>query len=82
MDKFWKFNPQTDDWNMYIEQLKLFFEANNVSDDSKKRAILLSSYGTVTYKLFKGLTAPGRLGEKGFEEPKTPHDTTSTHDQT
>ena len=29
-----EFNPQRNDWNMYIEQLKFFYEANNVSDDS------------------------------------------------
>ena len=50
-----EFNPQTDDWNTYIEQLEYFYEANNDSDDSKKRAILLSSCGTVTHKLFKGI---------------------------
>lgn len=37
---------------MYIEKLK-FFQAKNFSDDSKNKAILLSSCGTVTYKLFK-----------------------------
>ena len=31
-----EFNPQTDDWNTYIEQLEYFYEANNDSDDSKK----------------------------------------------
>ena len=58
-----EFNPQTDDYYMYVE-------ANNVLDDSKKRAILLISGETVSYKLFKGLTAPARPGEKSFEELK------------
>ena len=29
-----EFFPQRNDWNMYIEQLKFYYEAKNVLDDS------------------------------------------------
>ena len=35
---------------------------------AKKRAILLTSCGTETYRLFKGLTAPAKPVEKTFDE--------------
>ena len=65
-----EFNPNEDDWNTYIEQLDFFFEGNRISDQSQRKAILLSSCGITTYKLFKGLTAPLKPGEKSFDELK------------
>ena len=72
-----EFNPNEDDWNTYIEQLDFFFEGNRISDQSQRKAILLSSCGITTYKLFKGLTASSKHGviilkpgEKSFDELK------------
>ena len=45
-----------------------FFIANRITDESKQKAILLSSCGTATYKIFKGLTVPAKPGEKSFSE--------------
>ena len=70
MGKVSEFNPDEDDWNTYIEQLELFFEANRISDELQRKAILLSSCGITTYKLFKGLTAPVKPDEKSFDELK------------
>ena len=53
---------------MYNEHLHFFYEANNVLDDSKKRVILLSPSGTVTYELFRGL--PWTPGVKGLKYSK------------
>ena len=63
-----EFNPNEDDWNTYTEQLELFFEANRISDESQRKAILLSLCGITTYKLFKGLTAPSNPGKTSFDE--------------
>ena len=38
------------DWKSYTEQAKLYFTANDVTDGSKQKAILLSSGGDVTYR--------------------------------
>ena len=43
-----EFNSQTDQSNTYIKQLELFYEACDISEDSKKRTILLSPGETVT----------------------------------
>ena len=63
-----EFNPNEGDWNTYTEQLKLFFEANRISDESQRKAILLSSCGITTYKLFKGLIGPSNPGKTSFDE--------------
>ena len=65
-----EFNLNEDDWNTYIEQLEFFFEANRISDESQRKAILLSSCGITTYKLFKRLTTPSKPGDKSFDELK------------
>ena len=51
-----------------VERLDLFFVANSIDDESKKRAILLSSSGADTYKLFKGLSAPAKPAEISYPE--------------
>ena len=51
----------------HIEQLEFFFEAHRILDELQRKAILLSSWGITTYKLFKGLTAPSKPGEKSFD---------------
>ena len=38
--------------------MELYFIANNVNGMQKKRAILLTSCGIETHRLFKGLTIP------------------------
>ena len=42
-----------EDWVCYIERIMLFFEANKIEEDSKKRATLLSSIRTVKQKVIK-----------------------------
>ena len=44
--------------------LEFFFTANDIKDAEMKKAILLSSSGSKTYKLFRGLTAPAKPGDK------------------
>ena len=65
-----EFNPNEHDWNTYIEQFESVFEANRISDESQRKAILLSLCGITTYMLFKGLTALSKPGENSFDELK------------
>ena len=60
-------NPDQDNWDNYVERLNFFFVANGITDANKKRAIMLSSCGAVTYKLFKGLTAPSKTSDVSFD---------------
>ena len=58
-------------WQYYVERLEVFFTANNIAHEKKKRAILLTSCGIETYQLFKGLKAPAKPVEKAFNRSVT-----------
>ena len=66
--KLTEHDPEQEEWGSYIERLEFFFTANDIEDAEKKKAILLSSSGSKTYKLFRGLTAPAKPGDKTFAE--------------
>ena len=50
--KLSEFDKDKEDWTSYVERLELFFEANDIEQEEKQKAILLSSCGPSTYKLF------------------------------
>ena len=66
-----EFDPLVHNWEEYVEQLEQFFLANDIEDEGKKRAVLLSSCGSKSYSLFKNLTAPDQPKDKAFEVLKT-----------
>ena len=49
--KISEYEKDKEDWVCYIKRIMLFFEANEIEEDSKKRAILLSSVGQKSIKL-------------------------------
>ena len=53
-----------------ILNIWIFFQANGIEDDNKRKAILLSSCGSDTYKLFKKLAAPTVLTSTSYEDIK------------
>ena len=48
--------------------LQQYFAANDVKDEDKQKAILLSACGIATYRLIKNLTAPVNPAEKTFAQ--------------
>ena len=62
------FNNDNETWTEYVERMGHFFDANEITDTKKQKAILLSSVGAKTYKLIKTLLAPVKPGEKTFAE--------------
>ncbi|KAL3974523.1 interleukin 1 receptor-like 1 [Sarotherodon galilaeus] len=56
------------DWIEYVERLECFFLANDISDEGKKRSVLLSACGARTYKLIRNLTTPRKPGDFSFKE--------------
>jgi hypothetical protein len=62
------FNQDTDDWSHYAERLQFFFEANDIEEDSKKRASLLTIAGADTFKTIRSLLAPSKPSEKTYDE--------------
>jgi hypothetical protein len=45
-------------WEVYTEQVAIFWQTNGMDEDDKKRAVLLKSIGGVTCGVVKSLTAP------------------------
>ena len=50
-----EFTAGVKDWESFVERVEFFFQANGVEDPERKRALLLRSYGTSTYKLIRNL---------------------------
>ena len=49
---------ENDSWIEYTERLEQYFAANEITDNNKKRAVLLSVCGAKTYKLIRNLVNP------------------------
>ena len=63
-----EFDPTKEDWLTYSQRLKFYFEANDVEDAAKQRAILLSVAGPETFRLLSSLVAPLTVKDKTFTE--------------
>ena len=66
--KISEYEKDRENWVCYIERIMLFFEANEIEEHSKKRALLLSSVGAEMYKVIKSLAMPKKPAEKSFKE--------------
>ena len=51
--------------------METFFQANDIKDNGKKRAVLLSSIGSRTYSVLRNLTAPAAPIEKDLRDLQT-----------
>ena len=58
-----EFDPGVEEW-----VTTQYFAANEITDNAKKRAILLSACGAVTYRLIRNPESPSKPGEKPFAE--------------
>ena len=54
---FKEFNDHAENWEVYIERLEHYFEANDVPAD-KKRSVFLRVCGAATYSLVRDLLTP------------------------
>ena len=62
------FNPIGKDWSEYSERLTFYFTTNGITIGTKKRAILLSCCGPVTFQLLRSLILPRALADFNFDE--------------
>uniref|UniRef100_A0A8C4Q4Q2 Uncharacterized protein n=1 Tax=Eptatretus burgeri TaxID=7764 RepID=A0A8C4Q4Q2_EPTBU len=51
-------NLREGSWEAYIEHRQYYNHANNIEDDAKKKAILMSVYGSKTFTILKNLVIP------------------------
>ena len=63
------YDRSKEDWTSYIERLNFYFAANDVTAETKKRAILLSVCGASTYKLIRSLVSePDKLNSTPYKD--------------
>ena len=62
------FDSNEEDWQSYVERLKLYCIANSIDTEEKQRAILLSACGPATYRTIKNIVAPIKPAEKTFDD--------------
>ena len=55
-------------WTSYSERLGYHFMANDVTDETKKKSILLSCSGAATYNLLENLLQPTCPNDKSYDE--------------
>ena len=60
------FNQDHDDWCEYVERLEHYFAANDIVSADKRRAILLSVVGVLTYRLICTLVSPDKVTDFTF----------------
>ena len=63
-----KFKESEESWTQYVERLEQYFLANEISDEKKQRAILLSVCGSKTYGLLRDILQPKKPADTDVKE--------------
>ena len=58
----------SESWTSYSERLGYYFTANDITDETKKKSILLLCSGAATYDILKNLLQPTCLNDKSYDE--------------
>ncbi|XP_028164039.1 uncharacterized protein K02A2.6-like [Ostrinia furnacalis] len=66
--KFREFNPQTDNWDNYIDRLNFCFEANGILMDQIKRANFFTICGAQVFETVLALITPKKCSEVTYED--------------
>ena len=71
LGKIEPFDSELEEWPQYVERLEQFFEAIDITGDSKaakRQATFLSVIGPRPYKLLRSLLTPAKSTEKAYTE--------------
>ena len=63
-----EFHSERESWECYLERCEQFFAANDIADDKKKVAVLLSSIGSKVYSELRDAVAPRKPAALSFTE--------------
>ena len=63
-----EFDQENGVWTEYKERLEHYFEANYITDEVRKKHVLLAVVGGKTYKLLRSLCKPSLPGDQTFDE--------------
>lgn len=55
-------------WKLYLEKVEFYFSANEISDEEKKKSILLSSVGSTTFSVLRDIIVPVKLQDIEYKE--------------
>lgn len=62
------FNHESgDDWPTYVERLEQYLAADNVTEEKKKVAVLVTVMGAKAYGFLQNLVAPAKPADKKFD---------------
>lgn len=64
--KFDQFNPQTDNWDIYLDRLKFCFQANGIESEDAKRANFFTVCGSQVYETVLSLITPKKASDVTF----------------
>lgn len=62
------FKLGTDEWKEFAERIDLYFEANEIADENKKRAIFLTKIDAETYRIVRKVCAPKKPKETELKD--------------
>ena len=57
-----------EDCIQYVERMEYYFQANGITEEGTKRAVLISAMGGKGYKLMRNLISPVKPKDKSFEQ--------------
>ncbi|XP_070386197.1 uncharacterized protein [Dermacentor albipictus] len=63
-----EFEDEKDKWQAYLVKVEAYFEANDVKDDAKQRALLVAALGTRTIEILNGKVAPRKPNALTYKE--------------
>ncbi|KAG5872794.1 hypothetical protein JTB14_014633 [Gonioctena quinquepunctata] len=63
-----EFDPHTSDWTIFSRRLDNYFVVNVITDNIKKRAILLNALSEEAYRLIYNLALPNKPEEKEYAD--------------
>ena len=62
------FDSSVEDWSTFIERAELYFIANDITEDAKKRGVLLSCCGPKTFTMIKSIVTPKKPVEIPYDD--------------
>lgn len=62
------FKLGTDEWEEFVERIELYFEANEIEDEGKRRAIFLTKIDAETYSVVRKVCAPKKPKETDLKD--------------
>ena len=70
-----EFSAQNSDWVIYKRRLDNYFSVNNITEDERRKALLLNALDEESYKLIFNLSLPRSPEDKTYKELTTLFDT-------